>query len=260
MCHVFSPSCVFTSLNTPPPLKHLAEILLIRGYTYANIQSAPRPLSAVVMFTPSKSHEGVAGAFCWCHSQLSPRSDCALLAVVARLNFTGQGSSGGKLRGWWWRWCCWGGALSSCCCLFMQLSNIRAVGSLSSAWRGPPTLPAWSLKVGAVWTIPPSPPSVLRATIYLPRNVGRVRVAHTPRHLSSLNWEEGVAVCPPSELTENVLFFFWLSLSFFLNNHVTSSPPTWNLWFIEWWAWFTNPVLLLLLSITHSMQCIIFVF
>lgn len=42
----------------------------------------------------------------------------------------------GEVRGWWWRR--WGRRhRSSCCCLFMQLSNIRAVGSLSGAWRGP---------------------------------------------------------------------------------------------------------------------------
>lgn len=61
-----------------------------------NPVGSPPTTSSGGVHTPTTSHEGVDGAFCWCHSQLSVWSDCALLAVVARLNFTGQGSSRGS--------------------------------------------------------------------------------------------------------------------------------------------------------------------
>lgn len=72
----------------------------------------------------------VVTAFYLCHSQLRAERDCILLAVVVRLNFTGQGYSGDRGRKG-------GRGQSSCCCLFMQLSNIRVVGSLlGGVWRG----------------------------------------------------------------------------------------------------------------------------
>ena len=90
---------------------------------------------------------------------------------------------------------------------------------------GPPTLPAWSLKVGAVWTIPPSPPSVLCATICLPRNVGRVST-HPSICQGWTGRRELPYFFPPSELYRKWVFLF--GIFFLFTNHLTCSPPTWN--------------------------------
>lgn len=107
----------------------------------------------------------------------------------------------GEVRGWWW----WRrGHRSSCCCLFMQLSNIRAVGSLSGAWRGPrlSLLDLWRLGLFEqflpVLPVSCAPPSVSPGMW--------VESAHTPAFVKA---EQGGGSCCFPLSTENVSLFFF---------------------------------------------------
>lgn len=116
----------------------------------------------------------------------------------------------GEVRGWWWWWR-WGRRhRSSCCCLFMQLSNIRAVGSLSGAWRGPrlSLLDLWRLGLFEqflpVLPVSCAPPSVSPGMW--------VESAHTPAFVKAELGGGSRCVFPPSELRENVSFFYLLTV------------------------------------------------
>lgn len=109
----------------------------------------------------------------------------------------------GEVRGWRWSW----GRRhrSSCCCLFMQLSNIRAVGSLSGAWRGPwlSLLDLWRLGMFEqflpVLPVSCAPPSVSPGMW--------VESAHTPAFVKAELGGGSRCVFPLSELIESVVFF-----------------------------------------------------
>lgn len=133
---------------------------------------------------------------------------------MVRLNFTGHVVLKGDVKGLWWR----RRHQSSCCCLFMQLSNIRAVGSLSGTCPPPHSrlslLDLWRLVLFeqflSVLPVSCEPPSVSPGMW--------VESAHTPAFVKA-NMGGG-NVFPPSKLRQNV-FFSLLTLTVLISlSHV----------------------------------------